>query len=406
MSKQSGLMSFFKPKADGGAAASTKPSMLTAGADVLHRASSKVGKITKLARNAKGFVEAFVTLADGVVVTGSPTLGKDFDRAKDGALKQASAAHAASSLKDDPQDEDDDNIDLEEIQRLEDAAFRDRDARRASSEGTLNPPNLSPADSGLNMLSPPTIKKRDAALDETSQRPTQLQKLSLPSVAPKTASAPAHFLQQASNSSKNLLQKPKNAANTSTSSAPQGFWWFLEERHVRDADRRRPDDADYCPSTVFVPSNTFASMTDFQKQYWAIKRVNFDMLILAKLGKFYELYENDAEIAHRLLGLNYTHGGRTADLTSKKMLCAGVPENSIDGIVGKLVALGYKVGIVEEMERAADVKKAQAASSSARKVVDRSLRRIFTPGAESEERGDREGERDGGECSKQTHTKA
>ena len=49
-------------------------------------------------------------------------------------------------------------------------------------------------------------------------------------------------------------------------------------------------------------------MTDFQKQYWTIKRVNFDILILAKLGKFYELYENDAEIAHRLLGLNYTHG--------------------------------------------------------------------------------------------------
>ena len=47
------------------------------------------------------------------------------------------------------------------------------------------------------------------------------------------------------------------------------------------------------------------------------------MLILAKLGKFYELYENDAEIAHKRLGLNYTHGGR--DPTSKKMLCCGVP---------------------------------------------------------------------------------
>jgi len=62
-----------------------------------------------------------------------------------------------------------------------------------------------------------------------------------------------------------------------------------------------------------------------------------------------------------------------------------VPENSIDGIVGKLVALGYKVGIVEEMEKASDVKKAQAASSSARKVVVRSLRKIYTPGTMRDE---------------------
>ena len=62
-----------------------------------------------------------------------------------------------------------------------------------------------------------------------------------------------------------------------------------------------------------------------------------------------------------------------------------MPENSIDGIVGKLVALGYKVGIVEEMEKASDVKKAQAASSSARKVVVRSLRKIYTPGTMRDE---------------------
>ena len=51
-----------------------------------------------------------------------------------------------------------------------------------------------------------------------------------------------------------------------------------------------------------------------------------------------ELYENDAEVGHKLLGLNYTHGGR--DPNSRKMLCAGVPENSIQGTVSKLVALG------------------------------------------------------------------
>ena len=236
------------------------------------------------------------------------------------------------------------------------------EARRESSgsAGAKPPPP--------NVFSPPTAKKRDAgSFAHASQAATQMAS---PRPKPGSAATISNTFAARSQPSPHQTQK-----SIHTLKRP---WWWLEDCHVRDASMRRPEDPEFDPSTVFIPHDAASQFTDFQKQYWEIKKVNFDMLIFAKLGKFYEAYENDAEIAHRRLGLNYTHGGR--DPKSKKMLCAGVPENSIEGIVGKLVALGYKVGIVEEMEKASDVKKAQAVSSSARKVVVRSLRKIYTPG--------------------------
>jgi DNA mismatch repair protein MSH6 len=255
-------------------------------------------------------------------------------------------------------------------------------ASSATQEKEMTSPTAATPPTTDEKLQKYKIWRRDDACEvsqmSTQQKPTQQQKPKLQELS-KGANIQA--------ASANFLQTQKQGVlQQQAGSTPQGFWWWLEDRHVRDAEMRRPQDDDYDPSTVFIPKNAFATMTDFQKQYWEIKRVNFDMLIMAKLGKFYELYENDAEIAHKLLYLNYTYGGR--DPNSKKMLCVGVPENSIDGIVGKLVAQRYKVGIVEEMERASDLKKAQATmgvSSSARKVVDRSLRRIFTPGTISDE---------------------
>ena len=379
--KQTGMLSFFKPRAPGESTAGAKPTMLSVGAEVLHLPSQRRGRITKLSRNAQGFVVASAVMhgADGGVVTGSPTVGKDFARAEDDAERCTSitAGRAAPPCPEGEAneiEEVDDGIDLTELQRLEDAAMRSRDAavpapalhpprsRVVSSAGEVRRP--SPASTQMEIaavLSPPTIKK--SPLRNVGAPPSN-----------RAGSSPA---------SARAGAPDQLSAHSAQRAQPKSHWWWLEEKYVRDADKRRPDAEDFDASSVYIPPEAWQSMTDFQKQYWQIKKKNFDMLILAKLGKFYELYENDAEVAHRLLGLNYTHGGR--DPNSKKMLCAGVPESSIDGIVGKLVAFGYKVGIVEEMERASDVKKAQATSSSARKVVVRSLRRIVTPGTMSDE---------------------
>jgi DNA mismatch repair ATPase MutS len=76
--------------------------------------------------------------------------------------------------------------------------------------------------------------------------------------------------------------------------------------------------------------------------------VSFGLIIqncflLLQVGKFYELYEADADIGHRHLGLNFTHGGER-DPNSKRMRCVGVPESKVEDTIAKLVPLGYKVG--------------------------------------------------------------
>ena len=62
----------------------------------------------------------------------------------------------------------------------------------------------------------------------------------------------------------------------------------------------------------------------------------------SQVGKFYELYEGDADVGHRHLGLNFTHGGER-DLNSKRMRCVGVPESKVEETIAKLVPLGFKV---------------------------------------------------------------
>eukprot|EP00961_Rhodomonas_salina_P259175 3501733-Rhodomonas_salina.1 len=56
--------------------------MVTVGMEVMHLASRKVGKVSRLARNTKGMIEATVTLPTGEKLTGSPILGRDFEKSQ------------------------------------------------------------------------------------------------------------------------------------------------------------------------------------------------------------------------------------------------------------------------------------------------------------------------------------
>ena len=41
---------------------------------------------------------------------------------------------------------------------------------------------------------------------------------------------------------------------------------------------------------MFIPDEALKGLTETMKQYWKIKRNNFDKIVLFKLGKFYELF--------------------------------------------------------------------------------------------------------------------
>ena len=58
-------------------------------------------------------------------------------------------------------------------------------------------------------------------------------------------------------------------------------------------------------------------------QYWEIKSQNYDKIIFFKLGKFYEIFYNDAILCHRVLDLAWS-----ANLSKK--LHVGFPEKMLD----------------------------------------------------------------------------
>ncbi|KAL5975527.1 DNA mismatch repair protein msh7 [Asimina triloba] len=156
------------------------------------------------------------------------------------------------------------------------------------------------------------------------------------------------------------------------------FEW-LDPSMVRDADGRRPGDALYNKRTLYIPPNTLKKMSASQRQYWSVKCQYMDVVLFFKVGKFYELYELDAEIGHKELDWKITNSG------VGKCRQVGISESGIDDSVQKLVARGgcclivlggcwYKVGRMEQLETAG-----QAKARGANAVIERKLVHVFTP---------------------------
>ena len=81
-------------------------------------------------------------------------------------------------------------------------------------------------------------------------------------------------------------------------------------------------------------------------QYLNIKEQNEDAIIFFRLGDFYEMFFEDAELVSRLLELTLT--GKNCGLEERVPMC-GIPYHAYLGYLEKLVSLGYKVAICEQL---------------------------------------------------------
>ena len=88
-------------------------------------------------------------------------------------------------------------------------------------------------------------------------------------------------------------------------------------------------------------------LAPMMRHYAELKDNYPDVIILYRLGDFYEMFFEDAELVSRELELTLT--GRQAGLEERVPMC-GVPHHAVDIYVDKLVKKGYKVAICEQME--------------------------------------------------------
>ncbi len=89
------------------------------------------------------------------------------------------------------------------------------------------------------------------------------------------------------------------------------------------------------------------SCTPLMKQYYEIKAQNPDCILFFRMGDFFELFEKDAEIASKILGLTLT--SRNNGASGNTPLC-GFPHHASERYFPKMVAAGYKVAVCEQVE--------------------------------------------------------
>ncbi len=112
--------------------------------------------------------------------------------------------------------------------------------------------------------------------------------------------------------------------------------------------------------------------TPMLAQYRRIKARFPDAIVMFRLGDFYEMFEEDAKVAARELELALTSRSFSKDV---RLPMAGVPAHHVTSYIGRLIAKGYKVAVVEQLEDPKKVKR----------LVKRDVVRVITPGTVVEE---------------------
>ena len=108
-----------------------------------------------------------------------------------------------------------------------------------------------------------------------------------------------------------------------------------------------------------------AELTPFMRQWTAAKRENPDALLFFRMGDFYELFYDDAVTVSRELQLTLT----ARDRERLQPMC-GVPYHAVEGYLTRLLRMGYRIAICDQME---DPK-------LTKKIVRREVTRVLSPG--------------------------
>jgi len=119
-------------------------------------------------------------------------------------------------------------------------------------------------------------------------------------------------------------------------------------------------------------------VTPMMQQYLAIKKEYSDYLLFYRMGDFFELFYDDAIAASKALDIVLTRRGKAqgADIP----MC-GVPAHSNEAYLHKLIKLGFKVAICDQVETPEEAK----AKRGYKAVVNREVIRVVTPGTLTED---------------------
>ncbi len=126
-----------------------------------------------------------------------------------------------------------------------------------------------------------------------------------------------------------------------------------------------------------IATDEVGRVTPMMEQYIEIKAANPDCLLFYRMGDFYELFFDDAEVASRDLGIVLTKRGKHL---GRDIPMCGVPIERSDEYLHRLIAQGHRVAVCEQLEDPAEARKRGAKS-----VVRRDVVRLVTSGTLTED---------------------
>jgi DNA mismatch repair protein MutS len=103
--------------------------------------------------------------------------------------------------------------------------------------------------------------------------------------------------------------------------------------------------------------------TPAMQQYRHMKEAHPDCVLFFRMGDFYEMFDEDARVVSKAIGLTLTQRGNGLDM-------AGVPHHAAEGYIRRMVEAGFRVAVCEQLEDPA----------LAKGVVKRGVTRVVTPG--------------------------
>jgi DNA mismatch repair protein MutS len=131
------------------------------------------------------------------------------------------------------------------------------------------------------------------------------------------------------------------------------------------------------PSEPAATPEAPARVTPMMEQYLEIKAANPGLLLFYRMGDFYELFFEDAEIASKALGIMLTKRGKHQ---GQDIPMCGVPVERSEDYLHRLIAQGFRVAVCEQMEDPAAAK-----ARGNKSVVRRDVVRLVTPGTLTED---------------------
>lgn len=111
--------------------------------------------------------------------------------------------------------------------------------------------------------------------------------------------------------------------------------------------------------------------TPMMCQYLTIKERHLDCLLLYRMGDFYELFLEDAEIGSKILDITLTQRSKGKD---GAVPMAGVPFHAVEPYIARLVQAGYRVAVCDQLSE-----------PNGKGIVQRDVVRVVTPGTTVED---------------------